>query len=71
MVKKLRVVVAWTLDLLFGRDIEQMITLRDVEELSERWTRIRAQTQNRLSATPDAASFPQPKSAVGLGERIK
>lgn len=42
MVKKLRVVVAWTLELLFGRDIEQMITLRDVEELSERWARIRA-----------------------------
>lgn len=42
MVKKLRVLTAWTLDLLFGRDIEQMITLRDVEELSERWARIRA-----------------------------
>jgi NADH:quinone reductase (non-electrogenic) len=40
-VKKLRVLSAWTLDLLFGRDIEQMITLRDVEELSERWARIR------------------------------
>ena len=33
LVKKLRVMMAWTLDLLFGRDIEQMITLRDVEEL--------------------------------------
>ena len=43
IVKKLRVMMAWTLDLLFGRDIEQMITLRDVEELSERWTRIRAE----------------------------
>ena len=42
LVKKLRVMMAWTLDLLFGRDIEQMITLRDVEELSERWARIRA-----------------------------
>ena len=43
LVKKLRVMMAWTLDLLFGRDIEQMITLRDVEELSERWARIRAE----------------------------
>ena len=43
LVKKLRVMIAWTLDLLFGRDIEQMITLRDVEELSERWARIRAE----------------------------
>jgi NADH:ubiquinone reductase (H+-translocating) len=42
LVKKLRVMLAWTLDLLFGRDIEQMITLRDVEELSERWARLRA-----------------------------
>jgi NADH dehydrogenase len=41
LVKKLRVMMAWSLDLLFGRDIEQMITLRDVEELSERWARIR------------------------------
>ena len=41
LVKKLRVMTAWTLDLLFGREIEQMITLRDVEELSERWARIR------------------------------
>src|SRR5436190_7023414 len=45
LAKKLRVMMAWTLDLLFGRDIEQMITLRDVEELSERWTRIRAERQ--------------------------
>jgi len=43
LVKKLRVMMAWTLDLLFGRDIEQMITLRDVEELSERWMRIRTE----------------------------
>ena len=45
LVKKLRVMIAWTLDLFFGRDIEQMITLRDVEELSERWARIRADRQ--------------------------
>ena len=42
LAKKARVMIAWTLDLLFGRDIEQMITLHDVEELTERWTRIRA-----------------------------
>jgi NADH dehydrogenase len=49
LVKKLRVMMAWTLDLLFGRDSEQMITLRDVEQLSERWTRIRAE-RTRLDA---------------------
>jgi NADH dehydrogenase len=42
LAKKLRVMMAWTLDLLFGRDIEQMITLRDLEELSDRWERLRA-----------------------------
>ena len=49
LVKKLRVMMAWTLDLLFGRDIEQMITLRDVEELSERWARIRDRTRTRVA----------------------
>jgi NADH dehydrogenase len=43
LVKKLRVMMAWTFDLLFGRDIEQMITLRDFDELTERWARIRAE----------------------------
>ena len=44
LAKKLRVMVGWTLDLFFSREIEQMITLRDVEALSDRLTRIRAQT---------------------------
>jgi len=42
--KKLRVMVDWTLDLLFGKEIEQMITLRDIQALSDRFARIRAQT---------------------------
>jgi NADH:quinone reductase (non-electrogenic) len=41
LAKKLRVMVGWTLDLFFGREIEQMITLRDVEILSDRLARIR------------------------------
>ena len=44
LAKKLRVMMDWTLDLLFGREIEQMITLRDVKALSDRLARIRAQT---------------------------
>jgi NADH:ubiquinone reductase (H+-translocating) len=31
LAKKLRVMVDWTLDLFFGREIEQMVTLRDAE----------------------------------------
>lgn len=45
LAKKLRVMMDWTLDLLFGRDIEQMITLRDVEALSERLARVRTQAK--------------------------
>jgi hypothetical protein len=47
----------WTLDLLFGREIEQMITLRDVQALSDQIARIRARAtreskeQTRESAT--------------------
>jgi NADH:ubiquinone reductase (H+-translocating) len=40
--KKLRVMVGWTLGLLFSREIEQMITLRDAEALTSAVARIRA-----------------------------
>ena len=33
--KKLRVVTGWTLDLLFSRDLEQMLTMRDVEAMTQ------------------------------------
>jgi NADH dehydrogenase len=39
--KKLRVVVTWTIDIFFGREIEQMITREDVEVLSGRLAQIR------------------------------
>ena len=42
LAKKLRVMVGWTLDLFFSRDIEQIITLRDVEALSDLAGRIRS-----------------------------
>src|SRR4030095_2460269 len=45
LAKKLRVVIAWTLDLFFGRDITQIITLRDVQELSDRLARMRDRTK--------------------------
>jgi len=49
--KKLRVMVGWTLDLLFARDIEQMITLRDVEAISGMAGRIRARRAEVTSIT--------------------
>ena len=45
LAKKLRVMASWTLDLFFGQEIEQMITLRDVEELSNQWARLRARAK--------------------------
>ena len=51
LAKKMRIVIAWTLDLFSGRDITQIITLRDVEEISDRLARIRA---HRKQAAPMA-----------------
>jgi len=47
--KKLRVMIGWTFDLLFGREIEQLITVRDVQDLVDRLARIRARTDARSS----------------------
>jgi len=63
IVKKFRVMMGWTLDLLFGRDIEQMITLRDIEELSERWARIRVE---RKPVTPLGSQ--QIKASIVISE---
>jgi hypothetical protein len=55
---ELRVMVGWTLDLFFARDIEQMITLRDVEALGDMARRIRTRrtqlTPNAAASTPEA-----------------
>ena len=45
LAKKLRVMASWALDIFFGQEIEQMITLRDVEGLSNQWARIRARAK--------------------------
>ena len=37
---------SWTLDLFFGQQIEQMITVRDIEALSSQLARIRARTKS-------------------------
>jgi len=56
--KKLRVMVAWTLDLFFARDIEQMLTWRDVEALSGLASRIRARATQKTS--PAGSVFDNP-----------
>jgi NADH:ubiquinone reductase (H+-translocating) len=54
LAKKLRVMMDWTLDLLLGREIEQMVTLRDAELVADRLARVHARTTQRhkLTATP-------------------
>jgi NADH dehydrogenase len=54
LTKKLRVMVSWILDLFFAREIEQMITLRDVEAVSELAGRLRARAaeQTLVTSTP-------------------
>ena len=73
LAKKLRVMTDWTLDLFSGRDIEQMITLRDVQALSDRLARVRAQTKRgssvagespALNGVERAANFPPDTSSV-------
>ena len=41
LAKKLRVMVSWTMDLFFGREIEQMVTVRDVEQVTQGLERLR------------------------------
>jgi NADH dehydrogenase len=56
LAKKLRVMVSWTLDLFFGREIEQLITLRDIEELAGRVTRIRGQVREAPKSALDTSA---------------
>jgi NADH dehydrogenase len=53
LAKKVRVMVDWTLDLFFGREIEQMVTLRDAELIADRLARVHARTiqRHKLTAT--------------------
>jgi NADH:ubiquinone reductase (H+-translocating) len=62
--KKLRVMVGWTLDLFFSRDIEQMITLRDVEALSNLAGRIRARAKQSAPTTTKSALDTSAQTAI-------
>jgi NADH:quinone reductase (non-electrogenic) len=51
LAKKLRVMVDWTLDLFFGREIEQTLTPRDVEALTDVLARLRARAKQETRTT--------------------
>jgi hypothetical protein len=46
----------WMPDLLFGREIEQLLTLGDVEALSDMITRIRARATKQISSPAETSS---------------
>jgi NADH dehydrogenase len=48
--KKVRVAIKWSLDLLFPREIEQLVTLRDVEEMEKLGATLRAMREVSESA---------------------
>jgi hypothetical protein len=56
LAKKLRVMVDWTLDLFFGREIEQTITAQAIEATAEHIGRIRAR-KNVTSRRPESNAF--------------
>jgi NADH dehydrogenase len=49
LAKKLRVMASWTLDIFFGQEIEQIVTVRDIEALSGQLARTRARTKQAKS----------------------
>src|SRR6266550_3315970 len=62
--KKLRVVTGWTLDLLFSRDLEQTLTMRDVEALTQMDARVRKLVAQSSSAASPAERTPSPISPL-------
>jgi hypothetical protein len=46
------VLASWTLDLLFGTEIEQLVTLRDVDAVTQWLDRIRARDEHRVALAP-------------------
>jgi hypothetical protein len=57
LAKKLRVMVSWTLDLFFGQEIEQMITVRDMEAHSGQLARIRARAKQSKTVPSSVLAY--------------
>jgi NADH dehydrogenase len=54
LAKKLRVMASWTLDIFFGQEIEQTISVRDIDAFSGQLARVRARI--KLAKSMSAAS---------------
>ena len=66
LAKKLRVAVDWTLDLFFGREIEQTITARDIEATAEQIARIRARRSITSRSLQTEALVPNPTDTYAV-----
>jgi len=66
LAKKLRVAVDWTLDLVFGREIEQTITARDIEATAEQIARVRARRSITSRSLQPEASVPNPTDTYAV-----
>jgi NADH dehydrogenase len=62
LAKKLRVMVDWTLDLFFGREIEQTLTPRDIEALTDVLARLRGRAKQGIQT----AGKPAPTASLQL-----
>ena len=60
LAEKAAVVTGWTLDLLFSRDLEQMLTMRDVEALAQMAGRARKLVAQRSTTTSLAERMDTP-----------
>lgn len=53
--KKVRVAIQWTLDVLFSRQVEQFLTLKDLEQIEQLAAQLRRSRSTADSRHPDAA----------------
>ena len=66
LAKKLRVAVAWTLDLFFGREIEQTITARDIETAADKIHRARTHRNILPHVTQPPAMAPNRSNSYAV-----
>jgi NADH dehydrogenase len=66
LAKKLRVAMDWTLDLFFGREIEQTINARDIEATADQIRRVRARRSITSRSLQPEASVPNPTDTYAV-----
>ena len=70
LAKKLRVLLEWTPDLLFGREVEQMMTLRDAELIADRLARVHARNMQKYANAPANCSAITCREAAAWSDQL-